>query len=360
MVEFIPSGTPGITGPSAIRSLKQPVIGIAASPTGHGYWLATADGGVFSFGDAAAHGSLLHQHLTVTAIAASPGPAQGYWLLAAGGSVHAFGAAKDLGSASTGAGVQASALAPTPNGAGYVVVTMGPSAPSRHLNFLGNFLVTCYDLSGLTKSGAMAGPQSVAVDPGVIPLGTQIYVRRRWSSDCGRHGRGDRRRPRGHMGTHFRAMCSVGRAATSCLQRYRVKPDGQVPPHGASTEQRRRWRQLRRRALGSAGVDGYQALLLVSFGGPERAEDVKPFLRRVTAGRDVPESRLDKVAEHYYAGRWGEPAPGRSAGPCSRRCGPNWPALRSRFTGGTVTGTPCWKTRSPRCAMTASSVPWHL
>ena len=156
--------------------VKQPVIGIAASPSGHGYWLATATGGVFSFGDAKAHGSLLHQHVTVTAIAASPGPAQGYWLLAAGGSVHGYGAAKNLGSASTGPGVKASALAPTPNGAGYVVVTMGPSAPSRHLNFLGNFLVTCYDLSGLTKSGAMAGPQSAAVDPGVIPLGTQIYV----------------------------------------------------------------------------------------------------------------------------------------------------------------------------------------
>jgi ferrochelatase len=66
---------------------------------------------------------------------------------------------------------------------------------------------------------------------------------------------------------------------------------------------------LRRRALGSAGVDGYQALLLVSFGGPERAQDVKPFLRRVTAGRDVPESRLDKVAEHYYAAGGASPLP---------------------------------------------------
>ena len=156
--------------------LKQPVIGIAASPTGGGYWLATAGGGVFSFGDATDHGSLLDKQVTVTAIAASPGPAQGYWLLAAGGSVHGFGAARDLGSASTGPGVQASALAPTPNGAGYVVVTMRPSAPSQHLNFLGNFLVTCYDLSGLTKNGSMAGLQSAAVDPGVIPLGTQIYV----------------------------------------------------------------------------------------------------------------------------------------------------------------------------------------
>jgi len=156
--------------------VRPPIIGIAASPTGRGYWLATLTGGVFSFGDARSHGSLLHHQLTVTAIAASRGPAQGYWLLTAGGSVHGYGAAKDLGSASTGPGVQASALAATPNGAGYVVVTMGPAVPSRHLNFLGNFLVTCYDLAGFTRTGAMAGPQSAAVDPGVIPLGTQIYV----------------------------------------------------------------------------------------------------------------------------------------------------------------------------------------
>ena len=45
----------------------------------------------------------------------------------------------------------------------------------------------------------------------------------------------------------------------------------------------------------------YDAFLLVSFGGPEREEDVIPFLRRVTAGRSVPEARLQQVAQHYYA-----------------------------------------------------------
>jgi protoporphyrin/coproporphyrin ferrochelatase len=48
-------------------------------------------------------------------------------------------------------------------------------------------------------------------------------------------------------------------------------------------------------------MEGYQALVLVSFGAPERPEDVMPFLTRVTAGRGVPESRLAAVAEHYYA-----------------------------------------------------------
>ena len=44
----------------------------------------------------------------------------------------------------------------------------------------------------------------------------------------------------------------------------------------------------------------YDALLLVSFGGPERREDVIPFLENVTRGRNVPRERLLEVAEHYY------------------------------------------------------------
>jgi ferrochelatase len=43
----------------------------------------------------------------------------------------------------------------------------------------------------------------------------------------------------------------------------------------------------------------YDALVLVSFGGPEGPDDVMPFLRNVTRGRDVPEHRLIEVAEHY-------------------------------------------------------------
>src|ERR1035438_8952469 len=44
----------------------------------------------------------------------------------------------------------------------------------------------------------------------------------------------------------------------------------------------------------------YDALLLVSFGGPEKREDVIPFLENVLRGRNVPHERLLAVAEHYY------------------------------------------------------------
>jgi protoporphyrin/coproporphyrin ferrochelatase len=44
----------------------------------------------------------------------------------------------------------------------------------------------------------------------------------------------------------------------------------------------------------------YDALLVLSFGGPEGLDDVMPFLENVTRGRNVPRERLDEVAEHYH------------------------------------------------------------
>jgi protoporphyrin/coproporphyrin ferrochelatase len=44
----------------------------------------------------------------------------------------------------------------------------------------------------------------------------------------------------------------------------------------------------------------YDALLYVSFGGPEGQDDVIPFLENVTRGREVTRERLEEVAEHYY------------------------------------------------------------
>jgi ferrochelatase len=44
----------------------------------------------------------------------------------------------------------------------------------------------------------------------------------------------------------------------------------------------------------------YDAFLLVSFGGPDRPEDVVPFLENVTRGRGIPRERLEEVGEHYF------------------------------------------------------------
>src|SRR5258707_13639509 len=44
----------------------------------------------------------------------------------------------------------------------------------------------------------------------------------------------------------------------------------------------------------------YDAILVVSFGGPESPDDVIPFLENVLRGRNVPHERMLAVAEHYY------------------------------------------------------------
>src|SRR5678816_4382732 len=51
-----------------------------------------------------------------------------------------------------------------------------------------------------------------------------------------------------------------------------------------------------RAVLAMTGVD---SVLLIAFGGPERSEDIRPFLEIVTAGRRIPAERLEEVAHHY-------------------------------------------------------------
>src|SRR2546421_1037868 len=85
-------------GDASHLHLRAPVVAMAATPSGHGYWLAAADGGVFSFGDAPFLGSMGGHRLNapVVAMAATPsGP--GYWFGGGGGGVVSFGAARLAG-----------------------------------------------------------------------------------------------------------------------------------------------------------------------------------------------------------------------------------------------------------------------
>src|SRR6516162_9182265 len=49
-----------------------------------------------------------------------------------------------------------------------------------------------------------------------------------------------------------------------------------------------------------SAAQNYDAVLILSFGGPECNEDVIPFLENVLRGRNVPRERMLEVAEHYY------------------------------------------------------------
>jgi ferrochelatase len=48
-------------------------------------------------------------------------------------------------------------------------------------------------------------------------------------------------------------------------------------------------------------MTGCDSVLLIAFGGPEKPEDVRPFLEIVTAGRQIPPERIEDVAHHYEA-----------------------------------------------------------
>jgi ferrochelatase len=50
-----------------------------------------------------------------------------------------------------------------------------------------------------------------------------------------------------------------------------------------------------------AAVSAADSVLLIAFGGPEKPEDIRPFLQLVTAGRRIPPERIEEVAHHYEA-----------------------------------------------------------
>ena len=162
-------------GPGA--GTTAPVVGLAATPSGQGYWVVAADGGVFTYGDATFHGSLPAQSVTdrVAAMAATAS-GNGYWLAGASGTVHAFGDAPDAGSLSGPSPGEVVGLAPTPDAAGYWALEGPPRLATAAAVPLGTFTVTCYDLPGHTATGAPTGPETVAVDPAVVPLGTHLVV----------------------------------------------------------------------------------------------------------------------------------------------------------------------------------------
>ena len=81
-----PLGVNALTNPNA------PVVGMAATPDGKGYWLVASDGGIFTFGDAGFYGSTgaLTLNKPIVGMAATP-DGKGYWLVASDGGIFTFG-----------------------------------------------------------------------------------------------------------------------------------------------------------------------------------------------------------------------------------------------------------------------------
>ena len=92
-------GTAAFHGSMGGQHLNAPIVGMASTPGGDAYWLVGSDGGVFAFGDASFYGSMGGQHLNAPIVGmASTFDGKGYWLVASDGGVFAFGDASFAGS----------------------------------------------------------------------------------------------------------------------------------------------------------------------------------------------------------------------------------------------------------------------
>ena len=96
-------GDAGFFGSLGGIRLVAPIVAMAATPDGMGYWLVASDGGVFTFGDAGFFGSLGGTRLVAPIVGIRDTPdGHGYWLYGADGGIFTYGDAGFFGAGSGG------------------------------------------------------------------------------------------------------------------------------------------------------------------------------------------------------------------------------------------------------------------
>ncbi|MHB8190377.1 MAG: CAP domain-containing protein [Ferrimicrobium sp.] len=150
----------GITGLGGPHPLNAPIVGIAPTANGQGYWLVAKDGGVFNFGNASFEGSTYSDGITglggarplggpIVGMAATP-TGNGYWLVGADGGVFNFGAAGYYGSVPSilSAPSPRPTVTSNPSGTSGTTAERSVSPPAMSLsnpsaNIAPNFYATC-------------------------------------------------------------------------------------------------------------------------------------------------------------------------------------------------------------------------
>jgi hypothetical protein len=156
--------------------LNAPIVGIAATPDGGGYWLVGADGGIFAYGDASFYGSRGGQPLNEPIVGmASSSDGRGYWLIASDGGIFAYGDAQFYGSrGGQPLNKPIVTMAATPDGGGYwLVASDGGIFSYGDAAFEGSLGGTVLDkpIVGMTRSDDGLGYWLVAADGGVFSFG---------------------------------------------------------------------------------------------------------------------------------------------------------------------------------------------
>jgi hypothetical protein len=172
------------TRPSPRPGAAESYAGMARTADGHGYWLAGRDGGVFTFGDAAYHGSVpgLGKRVSDVAGIAATADGGGYWLAGRDGGIFSFGDARYFGSLPA-RGIRVSdivGMGPAAGGDGYWlagsdggVFSFGDAAYRGSLPARG---IHVSDVVGIVPTPSDAGYWLVGSDGGVFSFGDATFA----------------------------------------------------------------------------------------------------------------------------------------------------------------------------------------
>jgi|GEM_PF-1530961 len=168
-------------GSTGNLKLNQPMINLAATATGDGYWLLAKDGGIFAYGDAQFYGSTGAMKLNRPIVGMTTTPTgAGYWLVATDGGIFAFGDAQFFGS--TGAmklNQPIVGMAATPSGHGYwLVASDGGMFAFGDAQFFGSTgaMTLTKPIVGMAPNATGDGYWLAASDGGIFSFGNTTYL----------------------------------------------------------------------------------------------------------------------------------------------------------------------------------------
>jgi hypothetical protein len=178
-ISFTPAAG-SVSTSSGSSPLNKPVVGMAATPDGRGYWLVASDGGVFTEGDAVFYGSTGSIQLNQPIVGmAATADGKGYWLVASDGGIFNYGDAGFYGSAGS---IQLNkpivGMAATADGKGYwLVASDGGIFNYGDAGFFGSAgsIQLNKPIVGMAATADGKGYWLVASDGGIFNYGDAVF-----------------------------------------------------------------------------------------------------------------------------------------------------------------------------------------